>query len=168
MTYEINTIKEAAGEAKKLVKMLSAVAVISDAFEKVVSMDNLVHEIEGRLAGARAAEEAERAKLDAVKVLAKQTLLDADNEAASTRFAARAKADEILAEAEERRVKVEGEVSMSIGDAAALEATLEAEIANHKEVLANVSGLITDRSEELRALEDKIAAAKDAIQQLLK
>lgn len=158
----MSDIRAAADEARKLVKMFSAVKVISETFDAIADLESLELEIRGRLAGVQEIEAAEVAKrkaiiaqTNAIKEEAEELLSKAKVEAAGIR-----------SEANDAKERIKGSIASFLSDLEHLKGQHVLEVSHHSQVLVELEKSVAAKTSELWEVETKIAAAKAEIQKI--
>ena len=159
----MSNLKEAADEARKLVKMLHSVQVIADVFERISSIENLTAEVEGRLVNAQALEVAELDRRKAIEVEADKILADAETKSVAEIKEKKKAVGVAKLKEESLRKTINGMVS-HIED---LKLASEKELADRAEGVRAVDDKIAIKNKELYDIEAKIIQAKETINKML-
>ncbi len=159
----MSNLKEAADEARKLVKMLRSVEVIADTFDSIANVESLTAEINQRLAKAQELEAMEVAKREAIKIEADEVVKSArDNAEAITK---EAKNSVHLAKNQEAKVKES--IKGLMDDINHIKSQKESAIDDARAQLVKIEEQIATRNKDLYDIESKIVQAKEQVKQML-
>ena len=158
----MSEIKAAADEAKKLVKMFHAVTVIASVFDKVANVEQMAVEVEGRLSQAKELEAQEITKREKIAADADKIIHDAKIES-----------NRIISSSEEVKRRVNAEWAETkkkmihlVEDSRHLKEQNERAASEALAKLQGIKGEIKDAQIELEKVYSKIAAAKQAAQEV--
>lgn len=160
----MSKISEAADEGRKLVKMLNSVQIVIETLDEIGSAENLLAEVNGRLAQAQELEAAEVKKREAIIASANAVVANAKEEAGHIVAEARNVSTRAHEEAREARDKV---ASLHV-DAAKASSKASAQMQAAKNALEVINETIKVREVELAAINSNIAEAKATIEKMLK
>lgn len=160
---EINEVREAADEARKLVKMFRSVQVVAEAFDKIADIDRLTAEVNNRLAIAKELENEEIKKRDTIS--SEATAIKAAAIAAADKIKADAKV--VIDEAKSKERAIHAKMAAMTEDMHHIEGQLEKKRLDKLEELAAIEVDIAARTKSLADLNTNIAEARDAVKKLL-
>ena len=153
-------IKEAANEAKKLLRGLQGIEAIADAVDQLIAVENDITKGQKALTDLQATLAAEQAKFDKQKAAFDQSLAEASAQVDEYKARAKAEADKVVADAKAKAKRLEDNANNFTAKA---DERLKLAADEYGQLQANIAA----GKAELANVEAKLDAARKQVNKLL-